>query len=107
MVSDDLIAANGERSFFLLMVARWGCIPFAWIGGIVCYLKGYLLSNEYSPKLFLRAHDPAVVPVALEIIGEAYKDRLDHWSTPDQEQSVKIVAAALSRQISMSRRLSR
>ena len=40
VVGDDLIAANGERSFFLFMIARWACIPFAWIGGIVCYLWG-------------------------------------------------------------------
>lgn len=33
VVGDDLIAANGERSFFLFMIARWACIPFAWIGG--------------------------------------------------------------------------
>ena len=34
----DFVAANGEGSFFLIMIARWACIPFSWIGGIVCYL---------------------------------------------------------------------
>ncbi len=34
----DFVAANGERSFFLFTIARWACIPFSWIGGIVCYL---------------------------------------------------------------------
>jgi hypothetical protein len=34
----DFVAANGERSFFLLMIARWASIPFSWIGAIVCYL---------------------------------------------------------------------
>jgi 4-amino-4-deoxy-L-arabinose transferase-like glycosyltransferase len=34
----DFVAANGERSFFLFMIARWACIPFSWIGAIVCYL---------------------------------------------------------------------
>jgi len=76
-------------------VKRDACLLLYIDSGDVSYLKRYLLSNEYSPKLFLRVHDPAVVPVALEIIGEAYKNRLDHWSTPDQKQSVKIVAAAL------------
>ena len=37
-MGEDLIAANGERSFFLFMIARWACIPFSWLGGTVCYL---------------------------------------------------------------------
>lgn len=37
-MGEDFVAANGERSFFLFMVARWACIPFSWLGGIVCYL---------------------------------------------------------------------
>jgi len=37
-MGEDLVAANGERSFFLFMVARWACIPFSWLGAIVCYL---------------------------------------------------------------------
>ena len=37
-IGEDLIAANGERSFFLFMIARWACIPFSLIGGVVCFL---------------------------------------------------------------------
>lgn len=37
-MGEDFVAANGERSFFLFMIARWACIPFSWIGAIVCYL---------------------------------------------------------------------
>lgn len=37
-MGEDFIAANGERSFLLFMLARWACIPFSWLGGIVCYL---------------------------------------------------------------------
>lgn len=37
-MGEDFVAANGERSFFLFMIARWACIPFSWLGGIVCYL---------------------------------------------------------------------
>lgn len=37
-MGEDFIAANGERSFFLFMIARWACIPFSWLGAIVCYL---------------------------------------------------------------------
>jgi hypothetical protein len=34
----DFVAANGERTFFLMMIARWACIPFSWIGAIACFL---------------------------------------------------------------------
>jgi hypothetical protein len=34
----DFVAANGERSFFLFMISRWACIPFSWVGAIICYL---------------------------------------------------------------------
>ena len=37
-MGENFIAANGERSSLLFMIARWGCIPFSWIGGIVCSL---------------------------------------------------------------------
>jgi hypothetical protein len=37
-MGEDFVAANGERSFFLFMIARWACIPFSWVGAIVCYL---------------------------------------------------------------------
>jgi Dolichyl-phosphate-mannose-protein mannosyltransferase len=34
----DFVTANGTRSNFLFMLARWACIPFSWIGGTICYL---------------------------------------------------------------------
>ena len=37
----------------------------------------------------------AVVKVAMEIIGEAYKERLDNWNAPDKGTSAEIVARAL------------
>ena len=39
-MGEDFVAANGERSFFLFMIARWACIPFSWIGAITCYFWG-------------------------------------------------------------------
>ncbi len=38
LMGEDFVAANGKRSFFLFMIARWACIPLSWIGGIACYL---------------------------------------------------------------------
>lgn len=37
-MGEDFVAANGERSFFLFMIARWACIPLSWIGALTCYL---------------------------------------------------------------------
>lgn len=34
---EQFIAANGERSFLLFVVARWACIPFSLLGGYICY----------------------------------------------------------------------
>jgi 4-amino-4-deoxy-L-arabinose transferase-like glycosyltransferase len=36
-IGRDLIRANGERSFELFTLARWACIPFSLLGGIVCF----------------------------------------------------------------------
>ena len=37
-MGEDFVKANGKRSFFLFMIARWACIPFSWLGAIICYL---------------------------------------------------------------------
>ncbi|MGH7138720.1 MAG: glycosyltransferase family 39 protein, partial [Pirellulales bacterium] len=34
---ERFIQANGQRSFWLFTVARWACIPFSLLGGLVCY----------------------------------------------------------------------
>jgi hypothetical protein len=51
-IGDALIAANGERSFFLCMLARWACIPFSLLGGLVCFLWG---RDLYGPRAGLLA----------------------------------------------------
>jgi len=45
-MGSDFVAANGERSFFLFMVARWACIPFSWLGAVVCFLWARDLSGK-------------------------------------------------------------
>lgn len=37
-IGEDFIEANGERSLFLIRIARWACIPFSLIGGLFSYL---------------------------------------------------------------------
>ena len=36
-VGEDLVRVNGERSFWLFMLARFACIPFSLLGGYLCY----------------------------------------------------------------------
>lgn len=37
IIGKHLLAANGERSFWLLTMARWALIPFSLLGGVICY----------------------------------------------------------------------
>ncbi len=37
-VALDFLEANGPRSFWLITIARWACVPFALVGGYVCFL---------------------------------------------------------------------
>ncbi len=38
VLGSKLIDANGQRSYYLLMIARWACIPFSWVGCAICFL---------------------------------------------------------------------
>ncbi|MCA9145086.1 MAG: glycosyltransferase family 39 protein [Planctomycetales bacterium] len=35
-IGRDLMAANGERSAWLITIARWACIPFSLVGALFC-----------------------------------------------------------------------
>jgi hypothetical protein len=39
-LGEDFVAANGERSVWLFTLARWACIPFSLLGGVISYLWG-------------------------------------------------------------------
>jgi len=47
-IGADFIRANGERSFWLFAIARWTCIPFSLIGGLVCWRWGRALFGELA-----------------------------------------------------------
>ena len=36
-LGEDFVAANRERSMWLVTIARWACIPFSLLGGFLCY----------------------------------------------------------------------
>jgi 4-amino-4-deoxy-L-arabinose transferase-like glycosyltransferase len=37
-VGKDFVLTNGKRSFWLFTLARWACIPFSLLGGVICLL---------------------------------------------------------------------
>lgn len=49
----ELIEENGERSVWMFTVARWACIPFSLLGGIVCFVWGRQLYGTASGLLSL------------------------------------------------------
>lgn len=72
-MGEDFVAANGERSYFLFMIARWACIPFSWIGAIVCYLwardlygcpAGVLAATIWCFEPNILAHASLITPDA-------------------------------------------
>lgn len=65
------VRANGPRSAFLFMIARWACIPFSWLGAIVCYLwardlygrpAGLLAATFWSLEPNILAHAGLITP---------------------------------------------
>ncbi|MDR2439463.1 MAG: glycosyltransferase family 39 protein [Planctomycetaceae bacterium] len=36
-IGSQFIEINGKRSFWLMTIARWACIPFSLIGGLYCF----------------------------------------------------------------------
>lgn len=77
-MGEDFVAANGERSFFLFMIARWACIPFSWIGGIVCYLWARDLYGRPSGVLacLLWSFSPNILAHASLITADAHATAL-------------------------------
>ncbi|MCA9017027.1 MAG: glycosyltransferase family 39 protein, partial [Planctomycetaceae bacterium] len=52
-IGPDFIKTNGERSFWLMTLARWACIPFSLIGSLVCFFWARALYGEVSGLLAL------------------------------------------------------
>jgi hypothetical protein len=53
-VGHDFLVANGERSFWLFTIGRWGCIPFSLIGAYVCFrwaLEFFGVASAYTALL--------------------------------------------------------
>lgn len=72
-MGNDLIVANGARSFRLFMIARWACIPFSLIGAMGCFLWG---RDLYGPKAGLLSatlwcFSPSVIAHASLISADA------------------------------------
>lgn len=73
-MGEDFVAANGERSYFLFMIARWACIPFSWLGAIVCYLWARDLSGKIAGVMacMLWCFSPNILAHASLITSDAH-----------------------------------
>jgi 4-amino-4-deoxy-L-arabinose transferase-like glycosyltransferase len=68
----DFIRANRERSIWLFILARWACIPFSVIGGLICFvwsrelwrsdLAGVLSLTLWSFDPNILAHGELITP---------------------------------------------
>jgi 4-amino-4-deoxy-L-arabinose transferase-like glycosyltransferase len=72
-LGEAFVRANGERSLFLFMLARWACIPLSWVGLIVCYLwsrdlygrpAGVLAATIWCFEPNILAHSSLITPDA-------------------------------------------
>jgi hypothetical protein len=50
-VGRQFVKANGERTAFLFVIARWSCIPFSITGALVCFLWAGDLWNSSAAGL--------------------------------------------------------
>ena len=77
-MGEDFVAANGERSYFLFMMARWACVPFSWLGAIVCYLWARDLSGKLAGVMActLWCFSPNILAHASLITADAHATAL-------------------------------
>ena len=63
LLGERLVAANGLRSIWLFTLARWACIPFSLLGGLVCFLWARALYGTAAglASLLLWCCDPNVL----------------------------------------------
>ena len=69
----QLAAANGPRTFWLVTLARWACIPFSVLGAWICYLWARELYGEASgiAALCLWCFDPNILANGQMIAADA------------------------------------
>ncbi|MEM6484096.1 MAG: glycosyltransferase family 39 protein [Pseudomonadota bacterium] len=77
-MGEDFVAANGERTFLLTMIARWACMPFSWLGAIVCYLWGRDLYGQQAGLVacFVWCFEPNILANASLYTADAHSAAL-------------------------------
>ncbi|TWT37162.1 Dolichyl-phosphate-mannose-protein mannosyltransferase [Posidoniimonas corsicana] len=77
-MGEDFVAANGPRTLYLTMIARWACIPFSWLGAIVCYLWGRDLYSRSAGLVacFIWCFEPNILAHASLITADAHATAL-------------------------------
>ncbi len=88
-VGRDFSTVNGERTFWQFTMARWACIPFSLIGGVVCFawaralygsLSGLLACALWCFSPNILAHGQLMTPdVATTALGAAAAYTFWRW----------------------------
>ena len=52
-IASNFCTANGDRTIWLMTIARWGCIPFSLLGGYICFRWGRELYGSAAGLLSL------------------------------------------------------
>ena len=63
-IGSQFIEINGERSLWLMTLARWACIPFSLIGGLYCFFWAHELYRRDAAGLIaltLWCFDPLIL----------------------------------------------
>ena len=106
-IGSQFIEINGERSFWLMTLARWACIPFSLIGGLYCFFWAReLFRNDMAGliALTLWCFDPLILgngalitnDVAATSFGIVAGYYFWHWLKSPTWRRCFIVALALT-----------
>lgn len=73
LVGQDFLFCNGSRSYWLVTLARWGCIPLSLLGGYVCFrwagklfgtAAGLLAASLWCFSPYVLGHSSLITPDA-------------------------------------------
>jgi len=95
----EFAAANGSRSLWFCTVARWACIPFSWVGALICFRWSKELYGTEAALLALLlwcfcpnvlAHAQLATPdIGATALGLAASYAFWHWlKAPTWHQSL-------------------
>ena len=106
-IGSQFLEINGERSLWLMALARWACIPFSFIGGLYCFFWGRELFHRDTAGLIalvLWCFDPLILANGALITNDTAATSFGivagyyfwHWLKSPSWKRCLFVAVALS-----------